>query len=351
MNFGSLSFFWVLVVALFGGFLWLFQGILTPFVLGMVIAYLLNPMVTKLEAVKWPRWLAVLTLLVSFLIVVGIGIGLLVPVLYREIVLLAQDVPQWLDQGQKTVSAMAAKFGVDITPDTAAMVENIQGQAGNIFKASKNILSGVLAGGAAVLSLISFALLMPIVAFYMMLDWPQLVAKFNELLPRAKASVVKRLMQEADTTLAGFIRGQLTVCVILGLFYGIGLSAIGLRFGFVIGMSAGILSIMPYVGSGFGLLMAVAVAWFTTGDPMLVAAALVVFALGQFLEGNFLTPKLVGENIGLHPLWVIFALMAGGSLLGFTGLLIAVPVAAVIGVLVRFAISEYKKSGYYAATL
>lgn len=350
MNIGSLSFFWVLVVALFAGFLWLFQGILTPFVLGMVIAYLLNPMVTKLEGWRWPRWSAVLTLLVGFLLVVGIGIGFLVPVLYREVAQLAQDVPQWIEQGRTALAAVALKFGIDITPDAADVMGNIKEQAGAIFSAGKNILSGVMAGGAAVLSFVSFAFLMPIVAFYMMLDWPQLVAKFNDLLPRAKAPVVKRLMQEADVTLAGFIRGQLTVCVILGLFYGIGLSVIGLRFGFIIGMTAGILSIMPYVGSGFGLVMAVAVAWFTTGDPVLVVAALVVFGIGQFLEGNFLTPKLVGENIGLHPLWVIFALMAGGSLLGFTGLLIAVPVAAVIGVLVRFAISEYKKSGYYAAS-
>ncbi|MBU6234674.1 MAG: AI-2E family transporter [Alphaproteobacteria bacterium] len=349
MRLGSLSIFWIVVVALLGSFLWLFQGILTPFVLGMVIAYLLNPLVKKLQQYGWPRWAAVLTLLTSFLLVMGLGIGLLVPVLMREAAQLAQDIPAWLNASQQWATATAAKLGISNPTDTAAVVQNIQDQAGNILKASRNILTGVVAGGAAILSFFSFLFLMPIVAFYMMLDWPKLVARFNDLLPRGKAPTVNTLMGQADQTLAGFIRGQLTVCMLLGLFYGIGLSLIGLKFGFVIGLLAGILSIMPYVGSGFGLLAAVGVAWFTTGDPVMVLSALLVFAIGQFIEGNFLTPKLVGENIGLHPLWVIFALMAGGSLLGFTGLLIAVPVAAVIGVLVRFAIAEYKKSHYYTA--
>lgn len=349
MQLGALSLFWIAVIALFGGFLWLFQGILTPFVLGMVIAYLLNPLVKKLENAKWPRWLAVLTLLAGFLLFMAVGISLLVPILLREATQLAQDIPSWLQAGAEWARMTAAKFGIATPADSAAVIQNLQDQAGNIMKAGRNIVTGVMAGGMAVLSFISFVLLMPIVAFYMMLDWPALVARFRDLLPRNKVSTVVTLMEEADRTLAGFIRGQLTVCALLGLFYGLGLTLVGLRFGFVIGMAAGILSIMPYVGSGFGLLMAVTVAWFTTGDTMMVVAALAVFGIGQFLEGNFLTPRLVGENVGLHPLWVIFALMAGGSLFGFTGLLVAVPVAAVIGVLVRFAIREYKKSGYYTA--
>ena len=232
----DLSYFWVIVVALVGGFIWIFQGILTPFVLGMVIAYLLNPFVTKLEAYKWPRWGAVLALLSAFLLMLGIGIGFLVPVLVREAAQLSSDLPQWIDRTQVTLTLWAQQMGFNITPDAANIVENIQGQAGSILKAGKNILSGVMAGGAAIMSFISFVMLMPIVAFYMMLDWPQLVAKFNELLPRSKAAVISMLMAETDKTLAGFIRGQLTVCLALGLFYGLGLSLVGLRFGFVIGM-------------------------------------------------------------------------------------------------------------------
>jgi len=346
-NFRDLSLFWLAIIALFIGFIWLFQSILTPFILGMVIAYLLNPLVLKLEGEGWPRWAAVLLILVTFMMVLMAAVSFLVPVLLREGAQLVGDLPGWINAAQDKIVDIAARFGVTLTPDSEAIVENIQGQAGQILQAGKGVLAGLVAGSAAIFSFVSFVFLMPIVAFYMMLDWPRLVAKVDELLPRDKASTVRDLMAETDRTLAGFIRGQLTVCLILGLFYGIGLTLIGLRFGFVIGMAAGILSIMPYVGSAFGLFMSVGVAWFTTGSPTMVVAALVVFGIGQFIEGNFLTPKLVGNNIGLHPLWVIFALMAGGTLMGFVGLLIAVPVAAVIGVMVRFAFAEYKKSAYY----
>lgn len=343
----DISLFWLAVIAAFIGFIWLFQSILTPFILGLVIAYLLNPLVLKLEGEGWPRWAAVLLLLVTFMMALAAAFSFLLPVLVREGAQLIGDLPTWITAAQAKIVSLASDFGVTLTPDSDAIVENIQGQAGQILQAGKGVLAGVLAGGAAIFSFVSFVFLMPIVAFYMLLDWPRLVAKIDELLPRDKALTARHLMGEIDRTLAGFIRGQLTVCLILGLFYGIGLTLIGLRFGFVIGMAAGVLSIMPYVGSAFGLFMSLGVAWFTTGSPMMVGAALVVFGIGQFVEGNFLTPKLVGDNIGLHPLWVIFALMAGGSLMGFVGLLIAVPVAAVIGVLVRFAFAEYKKSAYY----
>ncbi len=348
-NMRNISLFWVGVIALLVGFILLFQSILSPFVLGMVIAYLLNPLVLRLTNFGWPRWSAVLFLLGGFLLVVGLGIGFLTPVLLREGSQLLTDIPGWINQAERMVSGWATRFGIDFAvPDGDAVMDNLQQQAGQILNAGKGVAAGILAGGAALMSFVSFVFLMPIVAFYMMLDWPRLVAKVDELLPRDKLPTVHGLMNDVDKTLAGFIRGQLTVCAMLGLFYGIGLTLIGLRFGFVIGITAGVLSIMPFVGSGIGLLMAVGVAWFTTGDPIMVVAALVVFGLGQFIEGNFLTPKLVGDNIGLHPLWVIFALMAGGSLAGFVGMLIAVPVAAVIGVMVRFALSEYKKSAYYA---
>ena len=345
----DISVFWVCVIAAFAGFLWLFQDILTPFILGLAIAYLLNPLVIRVQRLGWPRWAAVLFLLVSFLIVASLAIGLLVPVLAREAGQLLSEMPAWIDAGQARIATLAQRFGFDITmPNTNDIVAGVQDQAGQIFKAGKGLLIGVVAGGAAVASFISFVLLMPIVAFYMMLDWPRLVAKLDTLIPRSRAATIHGLMYDIDRTLAGFVRGQLSVCVILGLFYGIGLTLIGLKFGFVIGMCAGLLSIMPYVGSGSGFVVSLLVAWFTTGEWVEVVEVIAVFGVGQFIEGNFLTPRLVGNNIGLHPLWVIFALMAGGSLLGFVGLLVAVPVAAVIGVMVRFLIGEYQKSAYYA---
>lgn len=337
--------FWALIIAAFVGFVWLFQSILAPFVLGLIIAYLLNPIVLRVASLGLPRWLAVLLILFAFLGLLVLGIAMLVPVLIREIVQMSDDLPGWITAAQVSLIEFANRLGLDIDP--AQIAGNLQGQAGQILKAGKGLLAGVMAGGVAVASFITFIFLMPIVAFYMMADWPRLTAKINELLPKSKAAVIHDLWNQIDRTLAGFIRGQLSVCVLLGIMYGLGLTLIGLRFGFLIGMTAGLLSIMPYVGSAIGLVLSVGVAWFTTQDLGLVGMAVIVFVVGQIIEGNFLTPKLVGGNVGLHPLWIIFALMAGGALAGFVGLLVAVPVAAVIGVMIRFALQEYKKSDYY----
>jgi len=341
--------FWAGAFAAFVALIWLFQSILPPFILGLAIAYLLNPLVLRFSRGRLPRWAAVLIILSVFLGVVIIGLILLVPLMIREGAQFVEMLPLWLASVEETLIDLGNRFGFDITPDMQEIAGNLQGQAGQIFTAGKGVFAGLIAGGAAIVSFVSFVFLMPIVAFYMMVDWPRLTQKVKELVPRSRTVTIHNLMADIDRTLAGFVRGQLSVCVILGLFYGIGLTLIGLRFGFVIGMTAGILSIMPFVGSGIGLVLSIGVAWFTSHDWVLVGMAAGVFALGQFIEGNFLTPRLVGNNVGLHPLWVIFALMAGGALAGFVGLLVAVPVAAVIGVMVRFGISEYKKSDYYTA--
>ena len=340
--------FWAIIIAAFIGFVWVFQSILAPFVLGIVIAYLLNPVVLQIEKLGGPRWVGVLAILGLFFGLLILGLSLLIPVLIREIGQLSESVPVWIDHAQVYLADLGSRFGVDTSlPETGEIVGSLQDQAGQVLKAGKGVLIGLLAGGAAIAGFVTFIFLMPIVAFYMMVDWPRLTQKVNDLLPRSRAGDIRALLGQIDRTLAGFIRGQLSVCVILGLMYGIGLTLIGLRFGFVIGLSAGLLSIMPYVGSGLGLIGGSLVAWFTTGDINMVGLVVLVFVIGQVIEGNFLTPKLVGNNVGLHPLWIIFALMAGGALMGFVGLLIAVPVAAVIGVMVRFALQQYKKSEYY----
>ena len=190
----------------------------------------------------------------------------------------------------------------------------------------------------ASVNLISLLLITPVVAFYMLRDWDKFIAKVRSLLPRKSKKSIEQQAREIDRTLAGFIRGQLSVCVILGSFYAVGLHLAGLALGLLVGFLVGTIS-------GFIISMALAFAQFDSLMPIISVAA--VFMVGQFLEGNFLTPKLVGDNVGLHPVWVMFALLAGGVLLGFLGLMIAVPVAAIIGVLIRHAIMNYKKSSLY----
>lgn len=345
--------FWMVMIVATIGFVWLFQGILAPFILGLAIAYLLNPVVTKISGKGMPRWLAVLLILFLFLGVVVFLVAILVPILVRETGQLLEMLPAWINAAHDYLIRWAIHFGIDVAPNPQGppaaqqIVDNLQGRATQILEAGKGVVSGIVAGGMAVASFVAFVFLMPIVAFYMMVDWPKMTHKVDTLLPRHNAGAIRDLLSDIDDTLAGFIRGQLSVCVILGLYYGIALSIVDLRFGFAIGMIAGVLSIMPYVGSGIGIITSLAVAWFTTKDLTMVGIVAGIFGLGQFVEGNFLTPKMVGNNVGLHPLWVIFALMAGGSLAGFVGMLVAVPVAAVIGVMVRFALDQYRHSKYY----
>jgi predicted PurR-regulated permease PerM len=202
--------------------------------------------------------------------------------------------------------------------------------------------------GAAILSLISLLVITPVVAFYLLRDWDRIVATVDGWLPRAHAETVREQIRHIDRTLSGFVRGQATVCLLLGAFYGIGLTVVGLDFGLILGLATGIVSFVPIFGMLLGVATGVAMALVQFAlDPVRVGLVLAVFAIGQVIEGQFLTPRIVGRKIGLHPVWVVFALLAGGALYGFVGLLLAVPAAAVIGVLVRFALSRYLSSPLY----
>lgn len=341
--------FWTLVVVAFFYLLGLFQPVLTPFLSGIIIAYLLNPLVNRVERFDLPRWGAALLVLAAFFALLTVALALGIPLLVREVGLLVDGLPEFFDALQIWASGILEKLTPFIGPfDPESLFAGVKDQATSLLGVGRHLLGSLLAGGGAVVSFALTLLLVPIVAFYMMVDWPKFTQQIDGLLPRAHAPTIRNLLKEIDTTIAGFIRGQLSVCLVLGLFYGLGLALLGLDLGFVLGIAAGALTIIPYVGSALGLVAGMAMAWFQTGDMWVVGMAFTIFAIGQFVEGNILTPKLVGENVGLHPIWIIFALMAGGSLLGFVGLLVAVPVAAIIGVLVRHFIGEYKKSSYYS---
>jgi predicted PurR-regulated permease PerM len=209
-------------------------------------------------------------------------------------------------------------------------------------------VNAVLVSSLALIDFIVILAITPVVAFYLLLDWDAAVAKIDGWLPRRHAPTIRRLASEIDLVLAGFLRGQLLVCLILGVFYAFALMAIRLPYGFLVGLTAGLVSFIPYVGTFFGGALAIGIALFSFwGDPGWILATIGIFAFGQFVEGNFLTPKLIGASVGLHPVWLIFALAVFGSLFGFAGLLIAVPVAAALGVLGRFAVEQYLASPMY----
>lgn len=341
--------FWGLFAIAVIGFIWLFQPILAPFIVGFAVAYLLNPIVAKLETKKIPRWLSALFILGLFFVIIITGLLLAVPVLIREMVDFVKLTPTLFISAQDW---FATKFPTVEIPqsfddvkelDTAFISEKL----GSVFEFSKNIVGNIFKSGMAIIGFVSFLVLMPIVAFYLLIDWSRVTDKIKSLLPKKNAKKISAMLGDIDASLAGFIRGQLIVCFLLGAFYAIGLSVMGLQYGFFIGAASGLLSIVPYVGSIFGLVASVGMAFYQFGGWEYPLITLGIFIAGQLVEGNYLTPKLVGDSVGLHPLWIIFALMAGGTLMGLMGMVIAIPVAAIIAVLVRYGIAEYKTTSYY----
>ncbi len=341
---------WAFGFAIFISFLYVFHGVMTPFVAGMLIAYFVDPIADRLEDWGLSRlWATSVITVLFFVLMIGL-VSTILPILSTQILGFAERVPSYYEHLRTFTEPVISQIfsGVSDTnlKEMGATAASFTKQALDVVA---KVIEKVLSGGAAIFDLISIIVLTPLVTFYMLRDWDVMVARIDGWLPRAHAKVIREQCTLIDETLAGFVRGQASVCLILGSFYAIGLTVLGLEFGLLVGLGAGIISFIPYFGTivGFGVSIAIAVVQF--GDWVQVAIVAGVFGVGQMLEGNFLTPKLVGEKVGLHPVWVIFALMAGGSLAGFTGILLAVPVAAVIGVLVRFGLKQYLNSAMYAS--
>lgn len=340
--------FWLVGTAVFILLLWVLGDVLGPFVAGMAVAYLLDPLVDRGERSGMPRWLAATVVLLSFAMLVFIAILLLVPLLRAQVVQLIEGAPGLVAWAKNDLIPELEALVGRLSPEDVERLRTAVGEyAGTAAGWAADVVRGVLSGGVAIVDVISVLLITPIVAFYLLRDWDKLMGTLDSWLPRPHAETVREQAREVDSTLAGFVRGQATVCVVLGLFYALALSAAGLNFGLVVGLVAGLLSFIPYVGSLVGFAASVGIALFQFDELWRVGLVAGIFIFGQAVEGNVLTPKLVGDRVGLHPVWVIFALMAAGSLFGFVGILLAVPVAAVIGVLVRFGLKQYLASPIY----
>jgi predicted PurR-regulated permease PerM len=329
--------------------LWLLSAILLPFLAGIVLAYFLDPVADALERIGMRRWLAALLILVCSILGFVLILLLVLPILGDQIGKFISHIPGYVsalirlfnDLAPQWIKDFLAKSGTDV-PNS---VSDIAGRAAGWLA---TILASVWTGGLAVVNILSLVTVTPIVAFYLLTDWDHMVAKVDHWLPRDHAEPIRQIAQEIDSAMAGFIRGQGTVCLILGLFYAVALTLAGLNFGLLIGLAAGLLSFIPFVGAIIGGVTAVGtglVQFWPNWVQVLIIVG--IFAAGQFLEGNFLSPRLVGHRIGLHPVWLMFALFAFGYLFGFVGLLLAVPLAAAVGVLVRFGLKQYLKSPYY----
>jgi predicted PurR-regulated permease PerM len=340
--------FWLAGLAVFLVLLYVLSGVLTPFVTGMAVAYFLDPVADKLELrLKSRTAAAALLLFTFFAIVAGLGTALF-PLLQAQVAGLVARMPEAVVAAHELVDPWLTQIQSSLgEADIQQLKDGAGAFAGNVASWVLDMLKNLFLGGKAVVNTLSLLFIMPIVAFFLLRDWDKLVAKVDELLPRASAVTIREQFTKIDETIAGFVRGQATVCLCLGAIYAVGLTLVGLDFGLLIGLLTGVMAFVPYVGMLIGLTIAFAVALIQYSDllPFILVGA--VFAGGQALDAAFLTPNLVGGRVGLHPVWIIFALMAGGALFGFTGVLLAVPTAAVIGVLVRFAIGRYRVSSLY----
>lgn len=342
--------FWLAAFAGAIFFLYLFADILLPFVAALALAYLLDPLADRLERLGVGRVGATLLILLLFVIVFMLLLVVVLPLIVREITNFLVLLPTYVLRLQELVIERGAPFlgylGVETTgPELQrSITEMVQGGAGYLV----TLLGTLVASGQTLISVFSLLVLTPVIAFYLLIDWDRLVVTVDGWLPLRHRPTIRRLAREMDEVLSRFVRGQATICLILGSFYAVSLTLVGLNFGALIGFTAGLLSVIPYVGTLTGLILSVGVAivqfW---PDFAWVLVVLAIFLFGQFVEGYFLQPKLLGGAVGIHPVWLMFALFAFGSLLGFLGLLLAVPLAAMVGVLARFALSRYLASSFY----
>lgn len=343
------AFFWLLSLLIFCFFLWLFNDILLPFFAGMVLAYFLDPVADLLEKWGMSRLWATTAITFSFLIVFILGLIIIIPILGSQISGFAQKVPDLVARLQELIASSDSTWLKDsVGIDAQTIKDNLSGLVSKGAVFLTNLVGGVWNSGLALVNIISLLVVTPVVAFYLLFDWDKMIAKVDGWIPRDHQHTVRGIFKDIDKAVAGFIRGQGSLCLVLGLFYGISLTIAGLNFGLLIGLFAGLISFIPYVGSMLGLIIAVGVAlvqfW---PDYFAVGIVAAIFVVGQFLEGNVLQPKLVGKSIGLHPVWLMFALFAFGTLFGFVGLLIAVPASAAVAVLVRFVLGRYLESELY----
>jgi predicted PurR-regulated permease PerM len=346
MNYGRHVTFWLVTFAVLAAVLWLLHDVLLPFVAGIALAYVLAPVADRMERLGMNRTVAALLIVGLFVVLLLALVVLLVPLLVQQGTALISHIPGYFKRIKELVLDQNLPWlnwfeGGDSTKTFSDMM-------GQVATWLLSFSYSLWTGGKALVSFASVLIVMPVVTFYLIRDWHRMLTMADSWVPVRQRETVRRLAREIDAAIGGFLRGQLGVCLVLGCYYAIGLMLTGLDFALLIGLIAGLITFVPYIGSMTGLMIAasVAIAQFWP-DWKRIAIVVGVFLLGQFLEGNIVSPKFVGERVGLHPVWLIFAMFAFGYLFGFVGLLVAVPLAAAIAVLMRFGIRQYFASSFY----
>ncbi len=336
--------YWGIATALFLAILWGLGNVILPFLVGGAIAYFLDPIADRLERAGLSRTAATATISVVALLAFTLMALLIIPMLVRQLIQLVNAAPTIFGELQ---DFLTQKFP-QIVDENSVVRDTLITLGKTIQARGGELASGLLSSAMSVINFVVFIVVVPVVAFYLLLDWDHMVARIDAALPLDHRDRIRAIAIDINQVLAGFVRGQVSVCLILGTFYSVALMAAGLQFGLIVGAIAGVITFIPYVGALIGGALAIGLALFQFwGDWMQIGIVAGIFAVGQFLEGNIITPRLVGKSVGLHPVWLLFALSAFGTLFGFVGMLVAVPVAAAIGVLARFGIGQYLSSRLY----
>lgn len=334
-------------LVLFFWFLYLISSVLTPFIVAIIIAYFLNPLVGKLQNYRISRAASSLIILSLFLFISGFALVLILPLLYNQSLSLIRYLPSYFDflvvEIYPKIVDFSAGIGFQISKDYHDYLNDsvLSGAIGSY----SGLLADLMRSGMAIFNVLSLLFITPLLVFYMIKDWNVFMKKINDHLPSRYKSDIVKIILEIDGNLSGYVKGQFNVCLILGLIYSIGLTISGLNFGFLIGFLTGIISFIPFVGMALGALVALVVGAFQWGLNLgYFIPVISVFLIGQIIESNFLTPRLVGNKIGLHPVWMVFGLFVFGVLFGFMGVILAIPLTAIFGVIIKFLASSYKKS-------
>lgn len=327
--------------------LWFIGDVLLPFILGGAIAYFLDPVADRMERMGMSRAMATALITVIAILIFVIMALLVIPALVQQSISLFETAPQLT----RDFSDFLTKRFPALLDETSTLRASINSIGATIQERGGQLLETAVASFASIVNVIILFVIVPVVAVYLLLDWDRMIAAIDNLLPRDHAPTIRKLARDIDRTLASFVRGMGTVCLILGTYYAIALMLVGLQFGLVVGFIAGLVTFIPYLGALLGGALAIGLALFQFwGDWVSIGLVAGIFALGQVMEGNVLTPKLVGSSVGLHPVWLILSLSVFGMLFGFVGMLVAVPLAAAIGVLTRFGVEQYRNSLLYKGT-
>ncbi|MCD9148863.1 AI-2E family transporter [Pseudophaeobacter flagellatus] len=336
--------YWGITSAVLAILLWSLGDVLLPFVLGAAIAYMIDPVADRLEALGLSRAAATSLIVVVSVLLFLLMLLIVLPTLITQLADLVRILPELF----RDLRSFAQTQFPSVFTEGSRAQQTIASIAGTLQGKGIDLAEGIVGSAASLLNLIILLVIVPVVAIYLLLDWDRMIARIDALLPRDHAPVIRRLVSEIDQVLASFIRGMGTVCLILGCYYATTLMLVGLNFGLAVGFIAGLVTFIPYLGALVGGALAIGLALFQFwGDWWSIGIVAGIFAFGQVMEGNYLTPKLVGGSVGLHPVWLLLALSVFGALFGFVGMLVAVPVAASLGVVARFLVGQYLDSRLY----